>query len=173
MKNILTSIFFLLSICMFSQNNKDVSRSLEGKKNKEFKSIYNAQVECIGVGAQGIFTVEAGVSQRKKKPDFSRARKAAIFSVLFNGIPGAYDYGCNPQPAILSVDSFEQNAEYFESFFETGKYAQFVSVANEEFAKITKLKKGYKVRLKIVVRYDDLKDKMKKDGLQTGMGDFF
>ena len=58
-------------------------------------------------------------------------------------------------------------------FFETGKYSQFVSSSNEEFVKVSKLKKGYKIRLKVVVRYDDLRNKMEKDGLRKGLGSFF
>lgn len=159
----------MFCFCVNSQN-----RALKGKKYREYQSIYNAQLKCLGVGSPGSYSVEVGVSQRRKKPDFAKAKKAAVFSILFNGITGYTDYGCDTQKAILNVDAFEENAEYFKSFFETGKYAQFVSSSNEEFVKVSKLKRrGYKIRLKVVVRYDDLRNKMEKDGLRKGLGSFF
>ena len=155
----------------FYANSQD--RVFKGKKYKEYKSLYNAQLKCLGVGSPGSYSVEVGVSQRKKRPDFEKAKKAAVFSILFNGITGYTDYGCDTQKAILNVDAFEDNAEYFKLFFETGKYSQFVSSSNEEFVKVSKLKKGYKIRLKVVVRYDDLRNKMEKEGLRKGLGSFF
>ena len=155
----------------FYANSQD--RAFKGKKYKKYKSLYNAQLKCLGVGSPGSYSVEVGVSQRKKRPDFEKAKKAAVFSILFNGITGYTDYGCDTQKAILNVDAFEDNAEYFKLFFETGKYSQFVSSSNEEFVKVSKLKKGYKIRLKVVVRYDDLRNKMEKEGLRKGLGSFF
>ncbi len=168
MRNIIILGFLMLFICVNSQE-----RALKGKKYREYKSIYNSQLKCLGVGTAGSYNVEVGVSQRKKKPDFAKARKGAVFSVLFNGFPGNYDVSCDTQEPILNADAFESNPDYFESFFETGKYAQFVSSSNDEFVKVSKLKKGYKIRLKVVVRYDDLREKMEKDGLRKGLGSFF
>ena len=164
MKKLVFCLFILCSSFCFSQKIK---------KYNEYKSIYNSQLQCLGVGTPGSYLLEVGISQKRKKPDYEKAKKSAIFSVLFNGISGNIDYGCDPQKPILNVDSFEKNLKYFEDFFEYGKFAQFVSISNDEFVKLSKIKKGYKLRLKLIINYETLIKKLESDGIRIGLGNYF
>ena len=129
-------------------------------------------LECIAVGSPGTFALKVGVSQRKKKVDYDKAKRAAVFSVIFNGVPGGSN-GCYPQDPLLNEDAFEKNFAYFQDFFDTGKFVQFVSLSNEEYIESIKMKKGYKLRMDVVIRYDNLKEKLKRDGMLSGLDSYF
>ena len=58
-------------------------RAFKGKKYKEYKSLYNAQLKCLGVGSPGSYSVEVGVSQRKKKDLISKKQKKQLSFQFF------------------------------------------------------------------------------------------
>jgi len=169
MRYILSFLAFFLFVDL---NSQQAYKSNPNSKYKEYRSIYNAQVECIAVGSPGTFALKVGVSQRKKKVDYDKAKRAAVFSVIFNGVPGGSN-GCYPQDPLLNEDAFEKNFAYFQDFFDTGKFVQFVSLSNEEYIESIKMKKGYKLRMDVVIRYDNLKEKLKRDGMLSGLDSYF
>lgn len=162
MKNIIILIVLLISSSSYSQ-----------KKYKDLKSEYNAQVECLGTGVKGSFVFKVYTSQRKRNPDLSKSKRAAIFTVIFNGIPGVPGVGCDTQPPLLSEDAYEQNKEYFDSFFNTGKFSQFISLSNSGSPDIVKMNKGYEIGLNVTVRRDALSKKLEDDGIRVGLRSIF
>ena len=169
MRYIIFTMTFLFALSLNAQ--KDY-KSNPNSKYKEYRSIYNAQVECLGVGSSGVYSLKVGVSQRKKKVDYDKAKRAAVFSVIFNGVPGGSN-GCYSQDPILEPDAFEENFAYFKDFFDTGKFMQFVSLSNEEYTQSIKMKKGWKLRMDVIINYEQLTQKLKKDGLYKGLDSFF
>lgn len=165
MKNILMTILFM-GVTLISYSQK-------GKKYNDYKSIYNAQVECLGTGTKGVFVFKVFTTQKGRKPDFEKSKRAAIFSVLFNGIPGVPSTGCNTQPPILNSDDFEKHQEYFNDFFESGKFSQFISLADQANTDVFKMKKGYQIGLSVTVRRDELAKKMEQDGIRKGLNNYF
>lgn len=147
--------------------------SYSQKKYNDLKSIYNAQVECLGTGAKGVFVFKVFTTQSGRKPDFEKSKRAAIFSVLFNGIPGVPSVGCDTQPALLNSDDFEKNQDYFNDFFESGKFSQFISLADQANVDVFKMSKGYQIGLAVTVRRDDLAKKMETDGIRKGLKSYF
>ena len=164
----MNKIFFLLiffsHLFSYSQTKKDY---------KQFKTFYNSELKCVSIGTPGTSTVEVGIIQKNKKPNYEEAKKSAVFSIIFNGVIGNTSVGCDPQSSLLKEDDFEKNLKYFKTFFESGKYSQFISLSNDEFIKISKLKKGYKLRLRMVIRTRDLSEKLESDGIRKGLGNYF
>lgn len=143
------------------------------KKYNEYKSIYNAQVECLGTGTKGVFVFKTIIVQRKKRPDYEKLKKSAVFSVLFNGIPGVPSKGCITQNSLLDTDDYENNIKYFEDFFENGKFSQFISLADQSNALVLKMKGGYQISMTVTVRRDDLARKLEQDGIRKGLSSYF
>ena len=143
------------------------------KKYSEFKSIYNYQVECLGTGTKGVFVFKTIIVQRKKRPDYERLKKSAVFSVLFNGIPGVPSKGCITQNSLLDSDDYENNIKYFEDFFDNGKFSQFISLADQSNALVLKMKGGYQIAMTVTVRRDDLARKLEQDGIRKGLSSYF
>ena len=50
---------------------------------------------------------------------------------------------------------------------------QFVSLSNEEYIQSIKMKKGWKLRMDVIINYEQLTQKLKKDGLYKGLDSFF
>jgi hypothetical protein len=165
MKNVFM-IIFLLGVTL-------VSYSQKGKSYDDYKSEYNAQVECLGTGTKGVFVFKVFTIQKGRNPDFEKSKRAAIFSVLFNGIPGVPSNGCLTQPPILSADDYEKHQDYFNDFFESGKFSQFISLADQSNTDVFKMKKGYQIGLSVTVRRDDLAKKMEQDGIRKGLSNYF
>ena len=161
---------YLILIFIFSFSFNSLNAQ---KKYNEFKSIYNSQVECLGTGTKGVYVFKTIIVQKKKRPDFEKLKKSAIFSVLFNGIPGVPSKGCITQNSLLNVDDYEKNIKYFEDFFENGKFSQFISLADQSNALVLKMKRGYQIAMTVTVRRDDLAKKLEADGIRKGLSSYF
>ena len=157
MKNILIAIALL--VC---------GTGLSQKKYKDLKSQYNAQVECL------VLKVYSFKKKRKlKQEDYAKIKRGAIFTVIFNGIPGTKNTGCANQPALLSEDAYEENQAYFDDFFRGGKFAQFISLSSQSSMDLVKMGKGYEMSMDVTVRREALSRKLEKDGLRKGMSSAF
>jgi hypothetical protein len=165
MKNILFVAALLICGTVFSQ-----------KKYKDLKSEYNAQVECLGTGADQVQVLKVFSFKKKRKvkeEDYAKIKRGAIFTVIFNGIPGTKSTGCAYQPPLLKEDAYEQHSEYFDDFFRNGKFAQFISLSNQSSMDIVKMGKGYEMSMDVTVRRDALSRKLEEDGIRKGMSSAF
>ena len=68
---------YLILIFIFSFSFNSLNAQ---KKYNEFKSIYNSQVECLGTGTKGVYVFKTIIVQKKKRPDFEKLKKSAIFN---------------------------------------------------------------------------------------------
>ena len=165
MKNILIAIALL--VC---------GTGLSQKKYKDLKSQYNAQVECLGTGADQVQVLKVYSFKKKRKvkqEDYAKIKRGAIFTVIFNGIPGTKNTGCANQPALLGEDAYEENQAYFDDFFRGGKFAQFISLSSQSSMDLVKMGKGYEMSMDVTVRREALSRKLEKDGLRKGMSSAF
>ena len=165
MKNILLVAVLFICGTVFSQ-----------KKYKDLKSDYNAQVECLGTGVDGVQVLKVYSFKKKRKvkqEDYAKIKRGAIFTVIFNGIPGTPSTGCESQPPLLSEDAYEQHSAYFDDFFRGGKFAQFISLSSQSSMDMVKMGKGYEMSMDVTVRRQALSKKLEKDGIRKGMSSAF
>jgi hypothetical protein len=165
MKKVLVFTAILICSTVFSQ-----------KKYKDFKSEYNAQVECLGTGADQVQVLKIysfNKSRNVNEEVYAKIKRSAIFTVIFNGIPATPSTGCAYQPPLLNEDAYEANLAYFEDFFKGGKFAQFISLSDQSSMDIIKMGKGYEMSMGVTVRREALSRKLEADGIRKGLGSAF
>lgn len=95
--------------------------------------------------------------------------KNAIHGVLFKGVQASSDTGNQKDLKALVPDGPSANQDYFDNFFESGDFLQFVQATNNgqlaagDVMKISK--KEYKIGLVVQINYKALRDKLQKDGI--------
>ena len=129
---------------------------------------YNIETECMGVELDGSQTVKAWGKGKDRDDAVEQARKNAVRDVIFKGISKGNNE-CNFKPLIVEVQAAEKYEDYFFKFFaDGGKYAEFVSDADESlFPKIEKDRRGQgsEVQYGVIIRVlrQKLKQKLKQD----------
>jgi hypothetical protein len=161
-------IFLVILLVCVSVNSQ--------KKYKDLKSEYNTQVECLGTGVEGVQVLKVYSFKKRRKvkqKDYAKIKRGAIFTVIFNGIPGVPSNGCETQPGILEEDDYEKNQSYFDNFFKGGKFSQYISLSSQSSMDVIKMGKGYEISMNVTVRRDALAKKLKADGIATGLKNIF
>lgn len=129
------------------------------------------EVSTVAVGQNGTKSLKVWGYGKKIDKAIEQAKKNAVHACLFRGCPGAAN--ARETPAIFKLQGSEQvsidNFEYFYDFFEeNGDYIAFVNVTTEGIPSgqdRRQVKGGYKVCISVQVMYDNLRDKMKRDGI--------
>ena len=87
--------------------------------------------------------------------------------MIFRGVPGGN--GAAPTPAILSIDGYEKNAEFFDAFFKSGgMYLSFINLTTDGVPSgddRVRMEKGYKVAICASVNYDGLRKYLEEKGI--------
>ena len=100
----------------------------------------------------------------------------AIHGILFKGLVAA-DAGTQGNVPALVPSGYESHKEYFDLFFESGEYKQFIQLTSrgaQQAGDVVKLpKKGYRVGLLVQVNINALRKRLEKDGIVTGVKDLF
>lgn len=158
-------IVFLLLFC-FSFS------FLYAKKKVDRETLaWRYEVEDLGLtGRQGTAMIKVWTYAKKKDVALMQAVKNAVHAVVFKG------YGIQ-RPLASDGTVYEKNRSFFNDFFKTGgSYQQFVSLVNNgalESGDVIKLKKEYKVGVKVVVRKDELRKYLEKSGVIKAMNSMF
>lgn len=158
-------IILLLLLCFSSQ-------ALLAKKKVDRETFaWRYEVEDIGqTGKQGTAIFKVWTYAKKKDVALMQAAKNAAHAIVFKG------YGIQ-KPLATDGTVYENNRAFFNDFFRTGgDYQQFVTLVNNgalEAGDVIKLKKEYKVGVKVVVRKDDLRKYLEKAGVIKAMNSMF
>lgn len=148
-------------------------------KNKFMKEWANYEVTTNSVGQNGTKYLKVWGYGKKVDKAIEQAKKNAVHACLFRGCPGAQN--ARSTPAIFANQGNGQvaseNFEYFYDFFEeNGDYLQFVNMTTDGVPSgqdRREVKGGYKVAIDVQVMYDNLREKMKQDGiLKNASGGF-
>lgn len=142
--------------------------AVQKQQKAMWKSPYNIEVECLGVGQDGTKLVKVWAEAKEPRLAINKAEKNAISAALFKGIPPGN--GAAETPAVFSdPDAYEKHKAFFDEFFQTGgKYLQFVNVTNDGMPggkDRIKMEKGYKVAVKASIAYNRLREYMEDKGL--------
>ncbi len=100
----------------------------------------------------------------------------AVHGILFKGLV-AGDMGKQGNVPPLVPDGYESHREYFDAFFSSGEYKQFVQATSRglvyagDVIKINS--KRYKVGMLVQVNVNGLRKRLEKDGIITSVGNIF
>lgn len=153
--------------------------SADGQNRKERKQLYNSntnyEIEMLGVGQDGtkVFKIWAYGSDVDRA--IMRAKQLAVRACLFRGLPGSQQ--TNETPPICDPDAETKYSDYFQQFFAIGgSYLNYVNITTDGVPSgqdRLKIKKGYKVGLKVQILYDNLRRKMEQDGIAKRLDNLF
>lgn len=76
----------------------------------------------------------------------------------------------------LVPDGYESHHDYFDAFFASGDYLQFIQPASkgaQQAGDVVKMKKDYKVGLLVQVNLSALRKRLEKDGITKGVRSLF
>lgn len=127
---------------------------------------------AVGQAVQGYTLVKVYTYAKKKDLAILQAGKNAVHGILFKGIAAKNEKNIrlpSQKPIISDLDAYEKNKKYFKEFFKNGgKYQQFVQMVNNgvpDMGDIVKIKKEYKVGVKVLVAKNALRKEMENNGI--------
>ena len=161
MKNIIFNKFLLLAITLFIVSNCGISRVN-----------YNYEHRCIGTARQGVQLVEVFSYGKTVGKAIEASKRNAVHAVLFKGLQCSDGH----QPPIARDSDAEKHKAYFEEFFSSGKYLQYVTLSGDgtiDPSDRIKTDVGYKVGIDVAVNYDALRKKLESDGIVRSLNHGF
>ncbi|MDE6396007.1 MAG: hypothetical protein K2K84_01895 [Muribaculaceae bacterium] len=170
-------LFLITAIVTLCPTTLDAKKKID--KSEFIKNWANYEVTTNSVGQNGTKYLKVWGYGKKVDKAIEQAKKNAVHACLFRGCPGSAN--ARPTPAIFGNQGNGQvaseNFEYFYDFFEeNGDYIQFVNVTTDGMPSgqdRREVKGGYKVAIDVQVMYDNLREKMKQDGiLKNSSGGF-
>lgn len=141
-----------------------------GGKKKE----YRYEIVPVGVGSQGSLLIKVYSYAKNEKDAIELAKENAVHGVLFKGVVGGN--GASAQPAIVKPEEKEMNQDFFDDFFKSGRYLQFVSLSSDgTVSSNDRLKVGnlYKIGIIVSVNKADLRKYLESEGVIKKFGSIF
>lgn len=126
-------------------------------------------IEMAEIGEPGTLVVKVWCYNKKPQVSEDIAKKNAIKGVLFKGIS---DSGRMKGRKALVEDGYESHQEYFDDFFNEGKYARYSRVALNNYVEensLIKVGKLYKIGKIVVISYNDLRKQLETDKIIKGL----
>jgi hypothetical protein len=146
------------------------------KKSKKDTHNFRYEIECIGEGKQGTYSIKVFSYSKKPKVAIEAAKRNAVHGIIFKGISGGQ---CINKPALARNPNLEQEkADFFKAFFANGgKYSKFVVASTDgaiEAGDVTKVsKKEYKIGVNVSVNVALLRKDLEAAGIIKGLGSMF
>lgn len=148
------------------------SAEAQWKKNKANRDskIFRYDVECEGVAKQGSKLVKVWSYSKNPKYAISGGMKNAVHGVLFKGYGSGVE-GCSAlEPMIDASRDLSKYADFFDEFFKDGgEYLRYVSSATDgRIAAGDRLKisrREYKIGVIVIIKYNQLRKRMEKEGI--------
>ena len=114
---------------------------------------------------------------KKEKITRRTCMRNAVHGVMFKGISGGRSSGLSKGHAALCPDGYSAHTDYFDNFFGSGDYMQYVELTNngniqpEDRIKISS--KEYKIGMVCIINFNALRERLQKDGVSKGLNSLF
>lgn len=165
--------YFVLLFCLWVGASGQAQSRKERKKL--FESTANYEIQMLGVGQDGTKVFKIWAYGKNAEEAVVNAKKLAVRACLFRGLPGSGQVV--QTPAICTPQTETDYNEFFNRFFETGgHYLNYVNITTDGMPAgqdRLKMKKGYKIGLKVQVLYDLLRRRMEEQGMARRMDALF
>ena len=130
---------------------------------------YELSLAKENVASTAGFKVFKVWSMSKKKADISNEVNMAnaIHGLLFKGLAASDDGYQGNVPAMVP-DGYESHREYFDLFFQSGEFKQFIQLTSrgaQQAGDVIKVGRKYKVGLLVQVNLNALRKRLEKDGI--------
>ena len=144
-------------------------------KSYPFDMNHPYEVQIVRVAEQGTkFLKVFGIAGSVEKA-IDRAMQDAVAACIFAGVPGN-DISGRIAPLCESIEIYESNKQYFDTFFKKGEFLNYVKNVNSGFPSgenNVSTSKGRKVGLFVQVMYDNLRKKLEQDGIIKSLDSYF
>lgn len=168
MKKITFLLFCMSLFAVFTATAKD-----------EEENTYRYELENLTdrTMADGQIMVKVWNYGKKEKITRQTCMRNAVHGVIFKGVSGGRASGLNKGHAALCPDGYTAHADYFDNFFSSGDYMQYVELTNngniqpEDRIKISS--KEYKIGMVCIINFNALRDRLQKDGIAKGLNSLF
>lgn len=150
--------------------------STASAKDKD-EDMYNYELEA----AVGNFGLQAGwnvvkVWSKGKRERLTRenSKRNAVHGIIFKGFPG---YDGNTGVKAIVPEGYEAHKDFFDEFFSSGKYNQFVQLSNDGLISagdVIKIdKREYKVGMIVMVNTTALRAYLAENGVAKDLDFLF
>lgn len=163
-------LFIAICFCM--------ALSVSAGKKKDFVDYrYELTLAKENVAATSGFKVFKVWSYGKKKDLLTKdiCMRNAVHGLLFKGL-AANDSGTQGNVRPLCPEGYQAHKEYFDRFFESGEYRQFVQFTSrgaQSAGDVIKGKKEWQVGMLVQVNLNGLRKRLEKDGIIEGARSIF
>ena len=150
-------LFIFLSLAFVVSSAKDKS------------DLNKYEIEMAEVGEPGTLVVKVWCYNKKPLISEDVAKMNAIKGVLFKGVS---DSGRMKGRKALVEDGYENHKDYFDDFFNDGKYLNYTRVALNNYVEqnsLIKVGKLYKIGKIVVISYNDLRKQLETDKIIKGL----
>lgn len=168
MKKIVCLLFYMSLFVVLTANAKD-----------EEEDTYRYELENLTdrTMANGYVMVKVWNYGKKEKITRRTCMRNAVHGVMFKGISGGRSSGLSKGHAALCPDGYSAHTDYFDNFFGSGDYMQYVELTNngniqpEDRIKISS--KEYKIGMVCIINFNALRERLQKDGVSKGLNSLF
>lgn len=169
-KQLITLTLLVFSTVVFAQSRKQ-------RKADEATREWRYEIECAGIGKDGMYLVKVWSYSKKATIAITQAKKNAVHGIIFKGFSGG-GQGCTSQrPLAPNPNIEEEKSDFFDPFFEEGgKYMKYVSESgdgNVDAADRVKVGKEYKIGVLVSVSKDALRKDLEAAGIIRGLSSGF
>ena len=136
---------------------------------------YKFQIESAGVGANEAFLYRVVCDIKGPQIAADVAAECAVYGVIFRGSTAS---GRNPAqtPLLKSKSLSEEQIAYFDNFFQSKQYQQYITEEaknNIKIVKIVKIKKEYRAEVIVSLNKRKLRRDLETDGIIEKLGQIF
>lgn len=127
------------------------------------------EIEMAEIGEPGTLVVKIWCYSKKPYVKEDVVKKNAIKGVLFTGIS---DSGRIKGRKALVDNGYENHKDYFDNFFNEGKYLQYSRLPLETYVEsnsLIKVGRQYKIGHIVVIQYDELRKQLEADNIIKGL----
>lgn len=139
------------------------------------KISWDYELICQGVGGSGTELVKCYSYGKTFNHARKQVKRDAVHGYLFKGVSAKSNL-CSEKPPVCHV-SYEQERKWFDNFFKSEDYLQYVTLSNDGNVSASdriKMPNGkYKVGFTVAIKSDLLRKRMEKEGYAKGMHDVF
>lgn len=138
---------------------------------------YELSLAKDNIASTGSFKVFKVYSYARKRDAITQEvnMRNAIHGLLFKGLAAA-DVGTQGEFPAMVPDGYESHREYFDLFFDSGEYQQFIQLTSKgamQAGDVVKVGKEYKIGLLVQVNVNALRKRLEKDGIIQGVRGIF
>jgi len=133
------------------------------------QGLWHYEIEGIAEAKDGNYLVKVWSFSNKPRISVDVAKKNAVHGIIFKGYRGVSNK-ISSQPPFSAVQNLEiEKYSFFEEFFgKNGAYSDYVEVLNEGAISpgdLIKVDKEYKIGLIVLIKKDDLRSYLVKQGI--------